>query len=281
MKLFRNRFLIGLLCIGLGLAVSLLAIPKLTQERAPDMVPALRLKADIPAGEHINTDMLETIMVDKNIIPDSVITSPESVSGQFAAADLFAGDYLTSAKVRSQQDNLDYLKTATDKELRLVSFTLPSLAAGVSGKVLPGDVISIMTLMKTQTADTSQTLDPEPISDSDDQGNASSNSSDNTAKPSGQYKTDMQIFPELRYLEVFSLSASDGAEASVSSRPEDEEKNTLPVTLTVFATEQQALLLADLESNAIIHISRVAGSDQAAAFIESERLVMSQEVASQ
>jgi pilus assembly protein CpaB len=91
----------------------------------------------------------------------------------------------------------------------------------------------------------------------------------------------MQMFPELRYLEVFSLSASDGAEASVNSRPKDEDKNMLPVTLTVFATEQQALLLADLESNAIIHISRVAGSDQAATFIDSERIVMSQEVASQ
>jgi pilus assembly protein CpaB len=281
MKLFRNRFLIGLLCIGLGLAVSLLAIPKLTQERAPDMVTALRLKADIPAGEQIDADMLEAIAVDKNSIPDSVIASPESVTGQFAVADLFAGDYLTSAKVRTQHDNLDYLKTATDKGLRLVSITLPSLAAGVSGKVLPGDVISIMALMKTQNTDASQTLDPELISDSDDQSSVSSDSSDNTAKPSGQYKTDMQIFPELRYLEVFSLSASDGAEASVSSQPEDEEKNMLPVTLTVFATEQQALLLADLESNAIIHISRVAGSDQAATFIDSERIVMSQEVASQ
>ena len=281
MKLFRNRFLIGLLCIGLGLAVSLLAIPKLTQERAPDMVPALRLKVDVPAGEQINADILEAIAVDKNIIPDSVITSPESVSGQFAAADLFAGDYLTSVKVRTQQDDLDYLKTATDKGLRLVSITLPSLAAGVSGKVLPGDVISIMALMKTQNADASQTLDPEPISDSDDQGSVSSDSSENAVKSSGQYQTDMQIFPELKYLEVFSLSASDGAEASVSSQPEEEEKNILPVTLTVFATEQQALLLADLESNAIIHISRVAGSDQAATFIDSERIVMSQEVASQ
>jgi pilus assembly protein CpaB len=281
MKLFRNRFLIGLLCIGLGLAVSLLAIPKLTQERAPDMVPALRLKVDVPAGEQIDADMLEAIAVDKNCIPDSVITSPESVTGQFAAADLFAGDYLTSVKVRTQQDDLDYLKTATDKGLSLVSITLPSLAAGVSGKVLPGDVISIMALMKAQNADASQTLDPEPISESADQGNASSDSSDNAVKSSGQYKTDMQIFPELRYLEVFSLSASDGAEASVNSRPEDEEKNMLPVTLTVFATEQQALLLADLESNVIIHISRVAGSDQAADFIDSERIVMSQEVASQ
>jgi pilus assembly protein CpaB len=281
MKLFRNRFLIGLLCIGLGLAVSLLAIPKLTKDRAPDMVAALRLKVDVPAGEQINADMLEAIAVDKNIIPDSVITSPESVSGQFAAADLFAGDYLTSAKVRSQQDDLDYLKTATDKGLRLVSITLPSLAAGVSGKVLPGDVISIMALMKMQNADASQTLDPEPVSDGNNQGNESSDSNEDVAKSSGQYKTDMQIFPELRYLEVFSLSASDGAEASVNSRPEDEEKNTLPVTLTVFATEQQALLLADIESNAIIHISRVAGSDQAATFIESERIVMSQEVASQ
>ena len=281
MKLFRNRFLIGLLCIGLGLAVSLLAIPRLTQEQAPDMVAALQLKSDIPAGQQIQADIFETIMVDKNIIPDSVITSPESVTGQFATADLFAGDYLTSAKVRTQQNNLDYLKTATDKELRLVSITLPSLAAGVSGKVLPGDVISIMALMKAQNADASQTLDPEPVSDGNNQGNESSDSNEDAAKSSGQYKTDMQIFPELRYLEVFSLSASDGAEASVSSQPEEEEKNILPVTLTVFATEQQALLLADLESNAIIHISWVAGSDQAAAFIDSEMLIMSQEVASQ
>jgi pilus assembly protein CpaB len=225
--------------------------------------------------------MLEAIAADKNVIPDSVITSSESVTGQFATADLFAGDYLTSVKVRTQQDNLDYLKTATEKGLRLVSITLPSLAAGVSGKVMPGDVISIMALMKTPNTDASQTLDPELVSNSDDQGKVSSDSSDNTAKSSGQYKTDMQIFPELRYLEVFSLSASDGAEASVNSRPEDDEKNTLPVTLTVFATEHQALLLADLESNAIIHISRVAGSDQAAAFIEPERIVMSQEVAGQ
>lgn len=281
MKLLRNRFLLGLLCIGLGLAVSLLAIPKLTKDRAPNMVTAVRLKSDVSVGEEIRADMLEAIAVDKSIIPDSAITSPDGVTGQFAAADLFAGDFLIPAKARTQQDNLDYLKTATEKGLRLVSITLPSLAAGVSGKVLPGDVISIMALMKTQSADTSQTLDPEPIVDSNGQGSVSSDSNEEAVMSSGQYNPDMQIFPELRYLEVFSLSASDGAEASVSNRPDDEKKNTLPATLTVFATEQQALLLAELESNATIHISRVSGSDQAADFIESDRIVMSQEVVGQ
>lgn len=279
MKLLKNRFLIGLLCIGLGLAVSILAIPKLTKDRAPNIVTAVRLKLDVSVGEEISTDMLETIAVDKNIIPDSTITSLDSITGQFASADLFAGDYLTPAKVRTQHDDLDYLQTATDKGLRLVSITVPNLAAGVSGKVSPGDVISIMAHMKTHSADTSQTLNPDPLVDnSNGQDNNPAFSSEGASNSSSQYKTDMQIYPELRYLEVFSLSASDGAEASVISRPQDEEKNMLPVTLTVFATEQQALLLADLENNAIIHISRVAGSDQAAAFIDSERIVMSQEV---
>jgi hypothetical protein len=70
------------------------------------------------------------------------------------------------------------------------------------------------------------------------------------------------IYPELRYIEVCMVTASDGADASVEANPGENEKNSLPVTVSFYATEQQALLLAELENQSIIHLAFVArGAD--------------------
>ena len=53
MKFLKNRFLIGLFCIALGLTVSLVAIPKLVRETIPDQITAVRLKSDLKAGEEV------------------------------------------------------------------------------------------------------------------------------------------------------------------------------------------------------------------------------------
>lgn len=283
MKLLKNRFLIGLFCIALGLAVSLVAIPKLVRETIPDQITAVRLKSDLKAGEEVSAEMIELISASKNTLPDHVFSSVEDVTGQYAASMLYAGDFLSPAKLISTSDHQDYLKAATDKGMRLVSITLPSLSAGVSGKIRSGDVISIMALMKS--ADKVQTLDPNPQNqnmsdpplDSEQEGETSSNMMDTTPPITNIYKTETMIHPELRFVEVYSLSAADGTEARVEALPSDDNKNQLPVTLSVFATEQQAMLLAELEHKATIHISRVAGSENAADFIDPDKLIISGE----
>ena len=53
-----------------------------------------------------------------------------------------------------------------------------------------------------------------------------------------------------------------------------EEPNRLPVTITFYATEAQALKLAEVEQNGEIHVTFVARGDAADAYIPREERVL-------
>lgn len=256
MKFLKNRFFLGILCIAAGLSVSLMAIPKLVDKSTPEQLEVVRVKADIPAGSLITDDQIELVAMDKNTLPSMAIENTAEASGQYADADLFQGDILTSAKLVSEKQAKNYLETATEKGLRLVSITIPSLSAGVSGQIKPGDIVTVMALLKTNTADSVQTLQPDsaslqPVEPDETSTEAPPTDPDQTIQNSGpQHQLETQLFPSLQFLEVFSLSAADGTSARVEPQLTDDNKNALPVTLTVFADEEQALLLAELEQKA-------------------------------
>jgi pilus assembly protein CpaB len=282
MKFLKNRFFLGILCIAAGLSVSLMAMPKLADKSTPEQLEVVRVKADIPAGSLITDDQIELVAMDKNTLPSMAIENTAEASGQYADADLFQGDILTSAKLVSEKQAKNYLETATGKGLRLVSITIPSLSAGVSGQIKTGDIVTVMALLKTNTADSVQTLQPDSASlqqvETDEITEVTPVTPDQiigNSEPKQQIET--QLFPSLQFLEVFSLSAADGSSARVEPQLSDDNKNALPVTLTVFADEEQALLLAELEQKAIIHLSRVSGTETAANYIDPAKLVMATE----
>ena len=283
MKFLKNRFFLGILCIAAGLSVSLMAIPKLADKSTPEQIEVVRVKADIPAGSLITDEQIEIAIMDKNTLPTEVIKNTADASGKYAAADLFQGDILTSAKLVSEKQTKNYLETATKKGMRLVSITIPSLSAGVSGQIKPGDIVTVMALMKTNTADSVQTLQPDsaslqPVEPDETSTESTPTDPDQTNEiTEPQHQLETQLFPSLQFLEVFSLSAADGSSARVEPQLADDNKNALPVTLTVFANEEQALLLAELEQKAIIHLSRVSGTETAANYIEPDKLVMATE----
>jgi Flp pilus assembly protein CpaB len=284
MKFLKNRFFLGILCIAAGLSVSLMAIPKLMDKSTTEQIEVVRVKTDIPAGSLITDDQIELIAIDKNALPSMAIDNTAEVNNKYASADLFQGDILTSAKLVSEKQTKNYLETATEKGMRLVSITIPSLSAGVSGQIKPGDIVTVMALLKTNTADSVQTLQPDSASLQPAEPDESSTETipadpDQTIENSElqQQKLETQLFPSLQFLEVFSLSAADGSSAIVEPQLEDDNKNALPVTLTVFVDEKQALLLAELEQKAIIHLSRVSGTETAANYIDPAKLVMATE----
>jgi pilus assembly protein CpaB len=239
MKLFKNRFVIGILCIITALLISFFALPALQGNSQGSVVSAVRMKQPVQAGTQLTTEMLEAVSVPGNIMKGG-IQDITLVSGKYAAADLYAGDYLTLAKLSDTLTEQSSFSAGTAKDKTVVSITLPTLASGVSGHLLPGDVVTVMTLTKNPV---NQSLGVEPETD--------------ITALSGA-----DIYPELQYIEVCMVTASDGTDANVAAKADKDTKNSLPVTVSFYATKKQALLLAELENQNIIHLAFVArGSD--------------------
>lgn len=244
MKLFKNRYVIGTLCIIVALLIVFLAVPALQSSNQGEYVSTVRMKQSIEAGTQITTEMLETVKVPEKLINGS-ISDASLVVGKYAAADLYAGDYLTTQKLSGSTAEHSSFPAGIAKGRIVVSVTLPTLASGVSGHLLPGDVVTVMAL---PNGSVNQSLGVEPDTGETEISGAVS-------------------YPELQYLEVCMLTASDGSDARVEAKLDDGAKNNLPVTVSFFVTPKQAMLLAELENNCIIHLAFVARGQSVTQYI--------------
>lgn len=251
MKLLKNKFVIGTLCILLALAFSFIALPKLIGSSESETVSVLRMKQTVKAETQITANMVESVSVPKNVVQNGISESAKAV-GQYAATALYAGDYLTAEKLTVTLAEQNLFSAGEAKSKTVVSVTLPSLASGVSGRLLPGDIVTVIAIPKGTV---NQTLGVEP--------------GDTTEiTVSGAY-----IDPALEYIEVCMVTTSDGADASVTAQPDKEKKNTLPVTVSFYATREQALRLAELEQTGTIHLAFVARGEGVSQYVPSRVLV--------
>lgn len=263
MKFLKNKLFIGILCIILGLLVGFAAIPRLRESEEIETVTAVRLNQDIAAGTRITGEMLETVTVSDGVLPEGAITDSASVSGSYAASQLYAGDYLTPNKLTDSISTQDAMALATEKGMRVISVTLPTLAAGVSGQLQPGDIVTVLAIPENSSSSLSLTLEPEATEDND----------------TGTADTpETLLYPELQYIEVCAVTASDGSAAVVNPNPSEDEKNSLPETLSLYVTEAQALRLVELEQKGMIHLAFVARGAEAARYIPDDRRILNTEV---
>ncbi len=255
MKIFKNKLFIGLLCIVIGALVAFVAIPGIQSSNAKETT-AVRLKQSIESGTQITAEMLEVVSVPQNLVSGG-LTEPGSAIGKYAASDLYAGDFLSATKLSATLEEGNTLIAATAKNKLVVSVTLPTLASGVSGRLLPGDIVSIISTPLNSNLNQSLGLEP----DTDEGEPVQSNGT--------------VIVPELRYLEVCMVVNGEASDARVSANPTEDEKNSLPVTISFYATEAQAIKLAELEQNSKIHIAFVARGEAASQYIsDTERVLV-------
>jgi len=213
------------------------------------------MKEPVQAGTLITEEMIEAVKVPEGLLTGTT-TDVTSAVGKYTSADLFTGDYLTDGKLLDTLAEQDFFSAGTQNGMLVVSITLPSLASGVSGKLEPGDIVTVIALAKGSL---NQSLGLEPTSTEGNMEGA-------------------VVYPELRYLEVCMISANDGSEADVSSCPEEGEKNNLPVAVSFYTTEKQALRLAELEQRGIIHLAFVARGEDAARYIPDNQRVLNKGV---
>lgn len=251
MKLFRNKFVIGTLCLVLALVFAFVALPALTGSGKSETVSVLRITQTVSEGTQLTADMVEAVSVSDSFITDGIYDTASAV-GKYAAAKLYAGDYLTTEKLTATLAEQNLFSAGTNKGKMVISVTLPSLASGVSGRLLPGDIVSVIAIPQGTV---NQTLGVEP-------GEATE-----TAVSSAY------IDPALARIEVCMATTSTGADASVEAQPDEDTKNTLPVTISFYATEEQALKLAELEQAGAIHLAFVARGNAASEYVPDSVLV--------
>jgi pilus assembly protein CpaB len=255
MKLFRNKYVIGILCILVGILISFAALPALQGNMQGTYASAVRMKETVQAGTQITADMVETVSIPQSLIQDG-IGNVTDAAGKYANTELYAGDYLTNAKVSATLSGQNALSAGTEKGKMVISVTVPSLAAGVSGRLQPWDVVSVIAVPK---ATVNQTLGVEPGT-------------------GGQSNSEAVVYPDLQYLEVCMVTASDGSDADVTGKPGKDEKNSLPATVSFYVSNEQALRLAELEQNSMIDLAFVARGEAAAQYIPDAQRVFNTEV---
>ena len=286
MKLIRNKFIIGILCIAIGVTAGFILLPR-SQRNEISMTQVVRLTQNVKAGEKLTEENLETTTIPAANVPSGASSSVDTYRGKYAVTQLFAGDILTATKVRDTL--VDPVTAGAAKGKQLVSLTIPTLTAGVSGTLLPGDVVAVMVTSKvTQfnqqlgllvaTEQSTITTTPESEDGEGEDNNGDINSGINqTLISSIQKESETYIPEELRYLEVCKVTSSDGTDALVNAAKDPDVPNRLPATITFYVTEEQALKLAEIEQNGDIHIAFLARGDAADVFIPREERVLVEE----
>ena len=143
MKIFRNRTVIGVLCILLALIICFSVTP-LFSRSASEKTEIVRVTMDIKEGDEITAEMVQTVEVGAYNLPQNLMTDKKEVVGKYATADLVAGDYILSSKLSAVPAAENAYLYNLDGKKQAISVTIKSFAVGLSGKLESGDIVTVI-----------------------------------------------------------------------------------------------------------------------------------------
>ena len=231
MKIFRNRTVIGVLCILLALIICFGVTP-LFSRSASEKTDIVRVTKDIKEGDEITAEMVQTVEVGAYNLPQNLMTDKKEVVGKYATADLAAGDYILSSKLSAVPAAENAYLYNLDGTKQAISVTIKSFATGLSGKLESGDIVTVIV--------------------ADYQG-----------------KGETAIPPELQYVEVISVTASSGYDAN-TGEVVDEKELPSTVTLLVTTEQAKVLAELEQDSELHLALVYRGTPENAAKFIAAQ-----------
>jgi len=219
MNFFKNRTVVGVICIVLSLFICF-GITPLFNKGISQKTEIVRVAKEIIAGDEITKDMVQTVEVGGYNLPENVIKNQDTVVGSFALADMSVGDYILNTKLSETPAAENAYLYNLDGRRQAISITIKTFANGLSGKLQSGDIVSVIA-------------------------------------PDYRKQGATVIPPELKYVEVISVTASSGYDANTGEQEENIDERELPSTVTFLVTPQQGNILAELEENGESHLSLV------------------------
>ena len=231
MKIFRNRTVIGVLCILMALIICFGVTP-LFSRSASEKTEIVRVTMDIKEGDEITAEMVQTVEVGAYNLPQNLMTDKKEVVGKYATADLVARDYILSSKLSAVPAAENAYLYNLDGTKQAISVTIKSFATGLSGKLESGDIVTVIV--------------------ADYQG-----------------KGETAIPPELQYVEVISVTASSGYDAN-TGEVVDEKELPSTVTLLVTTEQAKVLAELEQNSELHLALVYRGTPENAAKFIAAQ-----------
>ncbi len=235
MKFLKNRTVLGVVCIALALIICFAITPLFNASKSSTM-RIVRVKNDLKIGQEITAKDIEAVEVGAYNLPSEVVKKSEAVVGKYAAAEMFKGEYVIEAKISDTPASENAYLYGLTGEKRAISITIPSFAGGLSGKLISGDIVSVIAVDYRETGET-------------------------------------RVPDELQYVEVIAVTDKKGNdEETTTIKPDGEEETSLPETVTLLVTPEQANILAELEAQGEIHVALVyRGTDEnAQRFVDAQ-----------
>ena len=238
MNFFKNRTVIGLLCIVLSLVICF-AITPMFNRTISEKTEIVRVTKNIWIGDEITKDMVKSVEVGAYNLPESVVHNLDEVIGKYASADMAPGDYIVRSKVAEEPAAENAYLYNLNGEKQAISVSVKAFANGLSGKLISGDIVSVIA-------------------------------------PDFRKQGSTIIPPELQYVEVIAVTANSGYDANTGERGDEETEKELPGTVTLLVTPEQGKVLAELEAEGKLHLSLVyrGTKENARKFVEAQETVL-------
>lgn len=218
MKYIKNRYVIFALCLILAGVIAFVIVPKSNRNMA-ESVDVVKVTKQIEKNTQITEDMLEIKQMPKQAVTQSTITDKKQIVGKVSNVQLLPEDNLVMQKFTEVGTETDKALYEMDNSEQLaISVTLANLASSVSGKIQPGDVVSVYGFIN----ETKQLAD----------------------------------YTDLQYIEVIGVSNSSAEKLSTrnSDSETDSSDKVVPATVTLSVNRNQAQELVVLENTSSIHI---------------------------
>lgn len=141
----KKRTLIGIAAVFLAVLLVFVVSP-IVNNISNSTVEVCCLTKDITQGSKIGKEDIKTVSATRESLPKGYISSEKEIIGMYAKSNLFQGDFVTALKIAEKASSADDVFSNLDGNKVAMSITLESLAAGLSGKLKNGDIVSLVVL---------------------------------------------------------------------------------------------------------------------------------------
>lgn len=290
MNYSNKKKLLGAVAIALSI-VFVVGFYMISQKYKTQTALTFVAMQDINENTQIMDEMVQEIQVLRSDLPEGAMLKKDAIIGKYASIKMLKGDYIKAQKL---SDNpvlvTNELESFKKHDKNVISLTIPSTAAGVSGALEKGDVVALYTVPKSNNyimrnvyAEDAQ-IDANAGVESlniDGEENSETTDADSaliTTDEQAQQQQQIQqttgslgiLYDDLRFVEVCSILSNTTV---TTDKDGNKITNSTPVTISLYVTEEQAKKLVGIEQDKSLHVVFVARGEEREKFISKEELI--------